>query len=471
MLNNTKKYRLILYIITIIQFFFNNSIFAQNFIQSDIERLINNHPLMKNFDKKTGHFHNPIDKKQLETEISSITKELEKTSELLNLSSNHILSLNEENEDETWKNTSTLEEKKKLLEKQLEKSKFYLSQIDEPNRLELVKTVDKLTEEIILPLYEKNKIIFNKFPKSNFGKPQIDEKDLRRFFYSQDKEILNKYLDCSYLIGLMFKQTDNIIIFTNEKCKSNKIALIDLSKILALHPKMALFDFQRFGFYKLKKCNLPEEEFYKEINNLLQTSKFDESKIKEIDLEIEKNRNENNLKNINKEKELIQKKNRIIYELNNTDITNLEDTKNILKEIELEILEIISNIAIKSNIETVINNNYLNFNFSEKLRNDSGKKIENLLSNKLFYNFLSDVSLNSAINKASSSDLLQWLECLRNPIAINTYYYNNSPFVIYSNNVQNSLNYDILKELYEKYSINHEVLSIIDSELTKKVEK
>ena len=225
---------------------------------------------MKNFDRNTGFFKNTAydkyDVNKLKQEIASMSERLEKLKQEKEELSKDLLSKDQINEESLWKNTFETDKEITILENKIEKNYDIISLNGNPDRLELVKIVDKITEDSILPLYNKNQIVFNKLPKIATHLPDFNEKDLRRFFYSKDLGVLNKYLDNSYQISLMFENYDNIILYEDTNNKSSNVALIDLSNIIALHPKMSLFDFDRLGFYKVDNCNLSEKDFNEEIS-------------------------------------------------------------------------------------------------------------------------------------------------------------------------------------------------------------
>ena len=68
---------------------------------------------------------------------------------------------------------------------------------------------------------------------------------------------------------------------------ANEVATIDMILAISLHPKLALFDFNRIGFYKVE-LGLGDEEFEESIEKLKKTPvdlKRDIEKL-ETDLEV-----------------------------------------------------------------------------------------------------------------------------------------------------------------------------------------
>ena len=107
-------------------FLSNFSLFSQTLIQSDFEKLVNDHPLMKRHDSKTGFFKNTaydrsFDQDYLRAENASLTLELEKIQRQRKAYEEKMLSDNE-SEDSLWNNIAELDNKKNEIEKKIEKN-------------------------------------------------------------------------------------------------------------------------------------------------------------------------------------------------------------------------------------------------------------------------------------------------------------------------------------------------------------
>ncbi len=406
------------YLVVIMFFLSQVACYSQTFVQSDLDRLISNHPLTKKFDKESGFFkdtaYDKYDIEKLAQENASLTKRLEKLNAIKDNSSKKILDLEENNEDELFKKTSESDKEKAILEKKITKNSVILSQDGYPDILELARIVDKISEDSVLPLHKDNQIVFNKLPKLNIIVPDIDDSDLRRFFYSQNLIILNKYLKYSYQIGLMFKNSDKAVLYNSSKSNPSKLAKVDLSKILALHPKMALFDFDRLGFYNIKECNLSEEKFNQEI-------RF------------------------------------------NNELTNIKETKAILEEISKDVFETIKNVSISNNIDVVINNSQIDLNYSFEEINEKSSKLGDLLTPSELYNLFTRKKVNDSEEiQFLSTKIIRWLEKMKNPLVSMTFIEKNPNLLIYGGVSLDTL---VLNELYTKYNMDKNIVEKINSDI------
>ena len=462
-------------LIILIVLFLNSSIFlfSQTLRQQDFENLINNHPLMKNYDKKTGYFRktnydNTADLKQIRLENASITKELENIKSRKEMFEKQLISEGS-NEDDVWSSINNLDKKEEELLKKIEKNNEILVSLGSPDIVKLINITDRITEDSILPLFDKNRIVLNKLPRYVPEMPEINDNDLRRFFYNSDDETLKNYLKFSYAVGLLFNKSDNTIIYDTKNSKGN-VALVNLSKILALHPKMALFDFNRMGFYKVKKCNLSEDEFDEEIFNIKSSVSNDnisklEKEIENIDRHIkiiEEKFDDNELESklYNQRTELIKKLEEALYSQNNNDITDLNETRKILDDIEKEVLSVIADYSKTNNYEFVLNTSIPRLDIYTQGDSEKSGKLANLMSqSELYYFLFSDFDYNSILQKQKNTiRFFNWLTLVKNPIIKDIVFVENIPLVIYGGeNIETS----IINKIYSNYSIKESVTAKI----------
>ena len=428
---------------------------------------------MKNYDKGTGYFKktdydNTANLKQIRLENASITKELEDIKSKKEIFEKQLTSEGS-NEDEVWSSINNLDKKEEELLKKLEKNNEIIVSFGNPDIVKLINITDKITEDCILPLFNKKKIVLNKLPRYVPEMPEISDNDLRRFFYSSDVEILKNYLKYSYAIGLLFNKSDNTIIYNTDN-SSGKIGLVDLSKILALHPKMALFDFNRMGFYKVKKVNLSEDEFDEEIFKLKSSVLKDNiSKLeKEIEIldrhiniiEAKFEDKELESKLYNQRKELVKKLEEALYWQNNNDITDLNETRKTLDDIEKEVLSVIADFAKSNKFDSVINisNPRLDI-YSEDDSDKSGKLMNLMKQSELYYLLFGDFDYSSILLRQKYSvKFMNWLSLIKNPIIKDIVFSNNMPLVIYGGEKIDSL---IINKIYSKYLIKESVTAKI----------
>ncbi len=459
---------------------------AQTFIQSDLDRLINNHPFMKNYDRNSGYFkdtsYDQVDVNRLKEENASLTLELEEIKAKKSTLSQNLISSDSENDD-LWNSTSELDKREKEILKAIEKKDWMINNNGLPSRIELSQVIDKMTEDTLIPLYKENQIVLNKLPRFN-NEPLFNNfKGLRDFYFTKEDNILRNYIAYSYIIGSLFMNTNDLIIYQNENSKSTRIARIDLSKILALHPKMFLFDYNRIGFYKIKSINLPKDKFEEEIIKLKNEKVYDYTELDKIKEDIknmqktisilsivypnETEEDKKNKKNLKEEyskkvKELTEKRDKIRYAMVNNDLTTIEETENILFEIEKEVLEQIEEYAKKENFEIVFNTNIL-FRDIQSERNRLNVSLGNIVPENYLYSLLrKHDNIISEEGLTDSTRLIRWLEILKNPRIAERVDNADFSVVLFGGEF---IETQIISNIYKKYKINDNIIKSICSVL------
>ena len=405
--------------------------FAQSFVQSDLDRLIKNHPLMKSFNKDTGFFENTnydkADVNKIFKETSGMEQELDEINKKISSDSKIIFS-DGSDEEKIWEDINQLNTRQEEIERKLKNNQDIIDREGYPERTNLVKIVDKITEDSILPLFDNNKIVLNKLPKYDCLPPEIQSKDLRNFYYSLESDNLKEYLRHSYNIGLLFLHSDNIVSYYNSECKSGKVALVDFSKLLSLHPKMSLFDFSKFGFYKKEICDSSKKKVYNEIIKLKDVKSFNEDE--------------------------------------HGDLSTIEETRQILDSIETEISLTIGGYAKQNNIEVVLNmaSNSKNSEYDELW--DKTEKFGNLLAGNNLYFILSkkNISMPLELNTIDTPQLIYWLEIMKNPMVSDVYLTDDYPVIIYGGE---RIDDKIIEQIYHKYSVDSNVKEIVKLVLSK----
>lgn len=197
--------------------FLSFSLSGQTFGEADLERLIMNHPMMKNYDAKTGHFKNTpyelknvADLKSENASMSSEIKEIE-SKELNN--SMAAISSEIEDEDAFWDNVVSLGVRKYQLKYKIQKNENMIISDGKPGSEKLYPIIDNICNDIFVPMYDKNKVILNKQPRYLTKKPELNGKDLHAFWFRPDEKVLCDYLQYSSFIGLMFPSVDKTILF------------------------------------------------------------------------------------------------------------------------------------------------------------------------------------------------------------------------------------------------------------------
>ena len=190
---------------------------GQTFGEADLERLIMNHPMMKNYDAKTGHFKNtPHELREvsdLKAENASLTAEVERIKAEEQNNSLDVISNEIEDEEAIWSGISSLSKKKQELENKIQKNTELIESGGDPGYTKLYPIVDNMCNDIFIPLYNKDRAILNKLPRYLSKKPQLEGKDMHSFWFEPNEDVLCSYLQYASFIALIFPSADKTILF------------------------------------------------------------------------------------------------------------------------------------------------------------------------------------------------------------------------------------------------------------------
>ncbi|MBR4329772.1 MAG: OmpH family outer membrane protein [Candidatus Riflebacteria bacterium] len=171
-----------------------------------------------------------------------------------------------------------------------------------------------------------------------------------------------------FLFSMILLCTPSVLFAIN----ASDVATIDMQLVVNLHPKMALFDFNRIGFYKVK-YGLNYDDFVKETQKLKANPKDNSAEIKKLEDELEKvsaeasdlqmkylnEMNEMNSKKLEecsyKHNQLQQRIEDLKWESANGDLTTRNETKAIKAEILKEIYVAIDEIVKEKKYTLVLN--------------------------------------------------------------------------------------------------------------------
>lgn len=190
---------------------------GQTFGEADLERLIMNHPMMKNYDSKTGYFKNTDyelhNVENLKADNASMANEIDfiKAKELKN--SSKIFEDSDFDEEELWSDIASLSRLKLEYNYKIIKNDNLIVSEGKPGTEKLYPIIDKMCNDIFIPLYNKDKVVLNKLPRYPSNKPELEGKDLHYFWYNPDEKVLRFYLQQAYCIGLIFPRSDKTILF------------------------------------------------------------------------------------------------------------------------------------------------------------------------------------------------------------------------------------------------------------------
>lgn len=264
------------------------------------------------------------------------------------------------------------------------------------------------------------------------------------------------------LFGIFF------ICFLSNFCyaDNSNIGFIDLNKALILHPKMIFFDYSRLGFYKNKiykntDTNVLNQENTINSNNNIEIikSKIRDLKIKLSNIPTETNNQyfKDEIINIqNKIERLKIELSDIEFNIANSEITTISETKVILDEISKEVIETINEIAEEHQLSVVLNNSEISqksfpLSYDDRSAFKSGIIIG---LGSPYYLFLSE-----AINSAKTGDipssvnLSNWLEYARDPSVIKNLPLKSQSIVVKGGR---DILFEVLKKIYLKNNISKE---------------
>lgn len=198
------------------------SVQSAEYQEADLQRLIRNHPLIKDFQPETGRFKNtPSEIQPVERLIGNKNKltlaisELEK--EKRNKLAEHLVAGNAV-EEQLW-------EKIKEIDSEVEKHQKEIRELDDliaakgvPGFETVIKISEQLWNDISVGLPSNEAIILNKLPfQPPDLPPTIENRDLRHFFYSPSPENLQKYINYSIETGFLFQSINKTILYSEKK--------------------------------------------------------------------------------------------------------------------------------------------------------------------------------------------------------------------------------------------------------------
>ena len=211
-----------------------NEVFSWQFKQIDYLRMLQNHPIMADYDSNTGRFKNTNSQQMSLEEIDKQTKNLlDKIQSCKDLQSklannpNVMLEINEK--DSNWQKIGDID-------KQIEDYKNQISRLIElkensgiPSKTEIFAVIDTIIEDIKANYVKgiaSGTIIINKLPFYHRGvePPLIDnyEKGYLNFFKTKNENSLVDYISYSPYIGLYFPVTENSVLYLRESESDNE---------------------------------------------------------------------------------------------------------------------------------------------------------------------------------------------------------------------------------------------------------
>lgn len=281
----------------------------------------------------------------------------------------------------------------------------------------------------------------------------------------------------------------SVFCFCALSAEAMRVARIDLSVAVSLHPRMSLFDFDRMGFFKIEP-GLTQEEFEAAIAKLknseeslaaLEEREELEKKLAELDRKksylvaaLSDPSSDGyttaraDLETIaGEEKELRDRMEDLSYMASCPDLTDPATTRKFLDEIETEVLAAVNAVASEKKFDLVLNASVpVPFGYPVRYRSGAmfGQGIPGI-DYSMFYAFLGRTNLAHPLDETPPSrDLINWLELTRFPEVVNLLPVKPYPIVLSGGECILS---EVLGKIYVAHKIAPEVFKVVDSVINK----
>ncbi len=261
------------------------------------------------------------------------------------------------------------------------------------------------------------------------------------------------------------------------------MATIDVPLAISLHPKMALFDYDRIGFYKVDFGISSYEEFAKAVAELKERPRDNKKQIEELKLELdkllkdsikveEKLSNNSDMqsymkfleKSYFKQNELEEKIKILEWESLNSYITTREETRAIMAEIRKDIYNATKEVVLENKYLLVLNTsiavpykfalNYVDLIYSQGIPG---------VNFCLFYAFLYYTDLKKPEFKESDQIKVEkWHKLTKKTKDV--FPITNYPLVLAGGQ---SITSKVLKKIYDKYKVDKSLFEIIDNSISR----
>ena len=465
---------------------------GQTFKEVDFQRLLLDHPMMKNYDEETGHLnHTPYALKsvdKLRTEVENLEKEIKALESKQQELNSAFAGKEDVNEEALWDNVNTISNKLLKLKFEVDKKLNQISQNGNPGYVALFPIVNQMLSDILSPLKKEKTIVLNKLPKYLLERPKID-KNFKSDFLSKTKDVnsIKEYIKSARIFAsrLNFQSSDKIILYDNNKEKNFNVAAIDPVALLMLHPKMALFDGSRLGFLKLE-LSLSRNEYKEKLESLKngridKTDEIQALKKELINLSIKKREYSNThmepwgsqeyqsfFEELYKKKKELHKE---IFDLEyidkNPDITSPEDSIKQIEEIHKDLAWAINEVAKKQNLSLVLNSSLpATFDYKPKYTYNNIFGLGTAgINYAIFYSFLALNHLKEIYESREQRWSFYRWKSLNNYHSSQRVFYL-KPYPIVLGGCKNILT-DAVKMLYHKYGVHYSSAVVLDSVLSK----
>lgn len=468
----------------------NSCSFSMTFEEADFENLILNHPMMNNYDDKTGHFKNTsytlYDIENLKKEVIELGLKLEELKKNeIKLASQSVELYEDTDEENFWNSIKDDSQQIKDLENKIFEINSLIYSNGETDYIHLFNIVTKITKEVILSLYNNKKIVLNKLPKyyPNSNKTT----DLKNLFKFTNLDSLKKYINTASSYAAIFPNSDKTILFNKNDFSSKEIGTIDLTLALMLHPKMALFNFMNKGFYNYD-FGLSEEEIFEKNESNINLKREKPKELKKLkdsldDLYLQKMSFYNNLSNQVTTKEYTEFLNKYNikeaglrkkifdceYSAYNPELTTPSESIKIIEQIYNDINIAINEVLREKEYKILLNTNLpISFGYNVHYPSICIKGLGHAGINYIiFYSFYNNNHLSGPF-KELQADFFhrRRFNLMNNQNKTNKYFIPLNPYPIVLSG-GNSILSDVTKKIYDKYNINKSAYTVLDSIISK----
>jgi hypothetical protein len=205
--------------------FAGSHLFGQTFEACDLNRLLEKHPLMKQFDKKTNRFKNTKSAIKDINELTQERKSLQSKIKKLELKKSKLvaasLTTSETNTsgNNLWQKIKKIDEKITEFKNKLPEIKELIDTGGVPPITTVLPIARRIVKETIQELKPgANKIIINKLPRFYLPAPDFKQNLLRKFFYNPHKTSrLTEYLKQINRTSLLFKEVSKPVFVIERK--------------------------------------------------------------------------------------------------------------------------------------------------------------------------------------------------------------------------------------------------------------
>lgn len=222
-----KSCKIFLHLLSIFFFCVPFAVNAQSFKTVDFERLLMNHPLMKNFDPETGRFRDTpseiVPVALLQQRIISLTSQignLEK--QKVQIVTESMLKTDNTDEEDTWERIKCIDSRIEAARESMLPEQKLLEQRGVPGYETILAIASRLVNDTVGSQFAQDRVVINKLPRFRSLPPDLSNNDLRRFFDRKSSATLEKYLSQAGLVGLMFSQTDQPILYSRQGAQAHE---------------------------------------------------------------------------------------------------------------------------------------------------------------------------------------------------------------------------------------------------------